>query len=69
MKESKRKNGDQCTIPRGRKRQSGAQRKVSKRKMCILNDQALLLPPKKSEANEDYGICSFTGRSIGRWRK
>lgn len=69
MKETKRKNGNQGTIPRGRKRQSGAQSKVSKRKMCILNDQALLLPPKKSEGTEGYGICSFTGRSVGRCRQ
>lgn len=38
--------------------------------MGFMNDQALLLPPKKkkSEANQDYGTCSFTGRLFGRWR-
>lgn len=38
---------------RGRKegQDSLGQRKVSKAKMWLINDQALLLPPKKSEAN------------------
>lgn len=43
------------------------ERKVSKRKMYFVNEQEiLLLPEKKSEANQDYGICSFTGSSSGR---
>lgn len=48
MNETKRKNRNQET-KRGRKKQSGVERKVSNRQMCFMNDQALLPPPKKKK--------------------
>lgn len=67
VEETKRNNGNQGT-KRGRKRQSGAERKISKRKIGFLNDQALFCN-LRTVANEDYGICSFTRPSVGRWQQ
>lgn len=56
MKDTK-KNANEGT-KRGRKRQSGAEKEVSKRKMCVLKHQALRLPPKKKKARPT-GIMGF----------
>ena len=54
MKDTK-KNANEST--KRWKRQSGAEREVSKRKMCILKHQALRLPPKKKAG--PTGIMGF----------
>lgn len=60
MKEAKRKNRNQET-KRGRKRQAGVERKVSKRKTCFVNDQALLLPPKNVRPLGIMGLVVLRG--------
>lgn len=67
VKETKRKNRNQET-KRGRKRQSGRE-KLVKERCTSLTSRGSCRCLKKSEANHDYGICSFTGSSSGRERK
>lgn len=64
VKETKKKNRNQGT-KRGWKRQSGRE-KLVKERCTSLTSRRSSCCLKKSEANQDYGICSFTGSSSGR---